>query len=93
MALKLALTRIFATSKRKKTLILVTAGRSSDRVLGPIQRLVAKGVDVFCVGVGPAAVLSEILTTSKDPQHAYKISFRGLATIVKRITDKVCAGL
>ncbi|CAH3178371.1 unnamed protein product, partial [Porites evermanni] len=93
MALKLALRRIFAAGKGKKTLILVTAGRSSDRVLGPIQRLVAKGVDVFSVGVGPAAVLSEILTTAKDPQHAYKISFKGLATIVKRIADKVCAGL
>ena len=93
IALMVALKRLFAASKRKKTLVFLTAGRSADPVLKPVQKLVAKGVDVFSVGVGPSAVLSEILTVAKDPQHAYKTGFRGLATILKRITDKICAGV
>lgn len=93
VALMLALKRLFAASKRKKTLIFVTAGKSADPVLKPVQKLVAKGVDVFSVGVGPGAVLSEVLIIAKDPQHAYKAGFNGLASLVKRITDKVCAGI
>lgn len=92
-ALNLALKRLFVASKGKKTLIFLTAGKSSDPVLGPVQQLVAMGVNIFSVGVGPGASLSEILTVAKDPQHSYKTSFRGLGTIVKRIKDKACAGL
>lgn len=92
-ALMLALKSLFPASKGKKTLVLLTAGKSSDSVLKPVQKLVAKGVNVFSVGVGPRAVLSEILTIAKDPQHTYKTGFSSLGTIVKRIADKACAGV
>lgn len=92
-ALKLALKRLFPASKGKKTLVFLTAGKSSDRVLGPVQQLVAMRVNIFSIGVGPNADLSEILTVAKDPQHSYKTNFRSLGTIVKRIKDKACAGL
>lgn len=91
-ALTLALRRLFPASKGKKTLVYLTAGKSSDRVLGPVQQLVAMGVNIFSIGVGTNADLSEILTVAKDPQHSYKTNFRGLGTIVKRIKDKACAG-
>ena len=92
-ALKLALKSLFSVSKGKKALVLLTAGKSSDQVLKPVQKLVAKGVNVFSVGVGPRTILSEILTIAKDPQHTYKTGFSGLRTIVKRIADKACAGM
>ena len=92
-ALKLALKRLFIASKGKKTLILLTAGKSSDPVLGPVQQLAAMGVDIFSVGVRPGASRSEVLTVAKDPQHAYETNFRGLGTIVKRVKDKACAGV
>lgn len=91
-ALKLAFKRLFNASKGKKTLIFLTAGKSSDPVLGPVQQLVAMGVDIFSVGVGPAASRSEVLTVAKDPQHAYETNVRGLGTIAKRVKDKACAG-
>ena len=91
-ALKLALKRLFNASKGKKTLIFLTTGKSSDPVLGPVQQLVAMGVDIFSVGVGPGASRSEVLTVAKDPQHAYETNVRGLGTIVKRVKDKACAG-
>lgn len=90
--LMLALKQLFPASKRKKTVILLTAGKSSDKVLKPVQRLVAKGVDIFSIGVGADAVRSEILTMAKDPQHAYITVFSGLASIVKRIAKKACGG-
>lgn len=92
-ALKLALKRLFIASKGKKTLIVLTAGKSSDPVLGPVQQLAAMGVDIFSVGVRPGASRSEVLTMAKDPQHAYETNFRGLGTIVKRVKDKACAGV
>ena len=88
----LALKQLFSASKRKKTVILLTTGTSSDKVLKPVQRLVDKGVDIFCIGVGAGVVRSEILTMAKDPQHAYITGFSGLANIVKRIAKKACGG-
>lgn len=92
-ALNLALKRLFVASKGKKTLIFLTAGESSDKVLGPVQQLAAMGVDIFSIGVRPGASRSEVLTIAKDPQHAYETNFRGLGTIVKRVKDKACAGV
>lgn len=93
MALMLAVKRLFPASKGKKTLIFLTAGKSSDPILKAVQKLVARGVDVFSVGVGPGSILSEVLTVGKDPQHAYKTEYSGLGSLVKRITDKACAGV
>ena len=90
--LMLALKQLFSASKGKKTVILLTTGTSSDKVLKPVQRLVAKGVDIFCIGVGAGVVRSEILIMAKDPQHAYITGFSGLASIVKRIAKKACGG-
>ena len=92
-ALKLALKRLFVASKGKKTLIFLTAGKSSDKVLGPVQQLVAMGVNIFSIGVMPSASRSEVLTIAKNPQHAYETNFRSLGTIVKRVKDKACAGV
>lgn len=92
-ALKLALKRLFVASKGKKTLIFLTAGKSSDKVLGPVQQLVAMGVNIFSIGVMPGASRSEVLTIAKNPQHAYETNFRSLGTIVKRVKDKACAGV
>lgn len=92
-ALELALKRLFIASKGKKTLILLTVGKSLDKVLGPVQQLVAMGVNIFSIGVMPGAIRSEVLTIAKDPQHAYETNFRSLGTIVKRVKDKACAGM
>lgn len=92
-ALKLALKRLFIASKGKKTLILLTVGKSLDKVLGPVQQLVTMGVNIFSIGVMPGAIRSEVLTIAKDPQHAYETNFRSLRTIVKRVKVKACAGM
>jgi len=92
-ALKLVLKRLFIASKGKKTLIFLTAGKSSDKVLGPVQQLVAMGVNIFCIGVMPGAIRSEVLTIAKNPQHAYETNFGSLGTIAKRVKDKACAGV
>ena len=92
-ALEIARKRLFTASKGKKTLIFLTAGKSSDKVLGPVQQLVAMGVNIFSIGVTPGASRSEVLTIAKDPQHAYETSFESLGTIVKRVKDKACAGV
>ena len=91
-ALALALRQLFSVSKRKKTVILLTAGKSSDAVLQPVQNLVSRGVDIFSIGVKPGAVLSEVLTTAKDPQHAYNTGYSGLGALVQRIAKKACTG-
>ena len=51
MALKLALRRIFAASKGKKTLILVTSGRSSDRYFLSGNILMCYSTNCFSVRV------------------------------------------
>lgn len=91
-ALKLV-KRLFGASKGKKTLIVLKAGKSSDPVLGPVQQLVAMGVDIFSVDVSPSASLQEVLIIAKDPQHAYKVNGKSLGTIVKRVAEKACAGM
>lgn len=92
-ALDIARKRLFTASKGKKTLIFLTVGKSSDKVLGPVQQLVAMGVNIFSIGVTPGASRSEVLTIAKDPQHAYETNLDGLGTIVKRVKDKACAGV
>ena len=92
-ALDIARKRLFTASKGKKTLIFLTVGKSSDKVLGPVQQLVAMGVNIFSIGVGPGTSRSEVLTIAKDPQHAYETNFKSLGTIVKRVKDKACAGV
>ena len=92
-ALEIARKRLFTASKGKKALIFLTTGKSSDNVLGPVQQLVAMGVNIFSIGVTPGDSRSEVLTIAKDPQHAYETSVGSLGTIVKRVIDKACAGV
>lgn len=47
LALQFTAKKLFATSNRKKTLIVLTDGKSGDPVVGGTQQLAAAGVEVF----------------------------------------------
>ena len=94
--MKFAKQRLFQNSPkfRKKAAIVLVDGPSADKVLKPIQRLVALKVVVTAVGVGSAVKRAkhQLLTVAKDPQHLYLTNMNDLDSLVSRISKKTCHG-
>ena len=77
-------------SKARRILILLTDGRSKDRVTQEASLLKASGVEVFAIGIGRALSTSQLLQIAKDRHHVSTVSFRGLAALSSELKSKIC---
>ncbi|EDO50079.1 predicted protein, partial [Nematostella vectensis] len=91
-ALRLASSRLFRRygRKRRKVLMLITDGKSSDDVLKPSKALKRKGVQIFAVGVGMSVSRNELILIASHPSQVYQASFTSLSAIVKSLARKTC---
>ena len=83
---------LFARSNRRKVLILLTDGKSYDRVGKPAAVLRNMGVQVFAVGVGKRVSMKQLIQIANNRRHIFTANFRNLGSFVRAIKQKACKG-
>ena len=83
---------VFAGSRRKKVLIVMTDGKSYDRVGGPAAALKRTGVKIICFGIGRKYNMRQLLQIASSRRHIYTASFRTMNRVVRAIKQKACQG-
>lgn len=78
--------------KRKRVMIVMTDGRSQDRVSGAARALKRKGVEMFAVGIGKRYNIKQLFQIASSRRHVYTAGFRNLPSIVRVIKTKACSG-
>ena len=92
-ALNYARRYIFAGSRRKKVLIVMTDGISYDRVARPAAALKRMGVTIICFGIGRKYKMRQLLQMASSRRHVYTAAFRALGRVVRSIKRKACQGI
>ena len=83
---------LFARSRRRKVLIVVTDGRSFDKVLAPAVSLRKSGVDIISIGVGRGYAVSQLRQISGNNRRVFTAGFRSMGTLARLIKNKACKG-
>lgn len=78
--------------KRKKVLIVLTDGRSQDRVMKAAHALRRKAVEIFALGVGRRYSMKQLIQMATDRNHVYTAAFRNLGSVIRAIKNKACKG-
>lgn len=84
---------LFARSNRRKVLILLTDGKSYDRVGKPAAVLRNMGVQVFAVGVGRRISMKQLIQIASNRRHIFTANFRNLGSFVRAVKQKACKGM
>lgn len=79
-----------ATGGRKRTLLVVTDGVSSDSVKQPALSLRKNGVQIFALGVGSGFRRSQLQLIATSPADVFTAGFGRLGTVIKAIKEKIC---
>lgn len=79
--------------RRKQLLIVMTDGRSGDRVRGSALALHRAGVETFAVGIGKNYDIRQLIQIATTRRHVYVARFRTLPNIVRVIKSKACKGM
>ena len=80
------------SSSSKCVMIVMTDGRSQDRVGRPAWALKRRGIKIFAIGIGKHYNLPQLLKIASSKRHVYTAGFRNLASIVRVIKKKACSG-
>ena len=90
--------RINASNLCFKVAVLVTTGPQdihqplSTPLADAAAQLQNAGVEVFSVGIGPNAVLSELETVASRPEYAFKVETANLPILSSQLTDMMRQG-
>ena len=79
--------------RRKPVLIVMTDGRSSDRVRGRALALHRSGIETFAVGIGKNYDIRQLIQIASTRRNVYVARFRTLPNIVRVIKSKACKGM
>ena len=85
-----ALFRGRAIRGRKRTLLILSDGASSDRVRGPALRLKREGVELFALGIGSRFSRSQLQMIASSPLNVFTAGFSRLGKVIQAIKEKVC---
>ena len=77
---------------RKPVMIVMTDGRSQDRVSGAARALKRQRVEIFAIGIGKRYNIKQLNQIASSKRHVYTAGFRNLPSIVRVIKTKACAG-
>ena len=77
---------------RKQVMIVMTDGRSQDRVSGAARALKKQGVVLFAVGIGKRYNINQLIHIASSRRHVFTAGFRNLPSIVRIIKTKACVG-
>jgi collagen type VI alpha len=83
---------IFGRSRRTKVLIVMTDGKSYDKVTGPAAILKRMGVKIFAFGIGRHYKMSQLIHVASSRRHVFTASFRTMSTVVRAIKRRACTG-
>ncbi|XP_028297954.1 collagen alpha-6(VI) chain isoform X2 [Gouania willdenowi] len=73
-----------------QNLVLITDGESEDDVADAAERLRARGVEVFVIGIGNVHDL-ELLQVTRSPEKLFTVQdFTSLEKIKQRVVDTIC---
>ena len=78
---------------RKPVLIVMTDGRSGDRVRGRALALHRSGIETFAIGIGKNYDIRQLIQIASTRRNVYVARFRNLPNIVRVIKSKACKGL
>ena len=74
---------------RRRVLIVLTFGRSLDRVKKPAEALKGAGVEIFAIGIGRVSRRG-LLRVTTDAKHVFVVGVRRLLYIVRTLKDRIC---
>lgn len=77
---------------RKSVMIVMTDGRSQDRVSEAARMIRRNRVTIFAVGIGKRYNIKQLIQIASSRRHVYTAGFRNLPSIVRVIKTKACAG-
>lgn len=83
---------MFKRNRRSKVLIVMTDGKSYDRVGGPANALKKMGVTVFSLGIGRKYKTSQLFQIASSRRHVFTARFRVLRNVVGAIQRLACSG-
>ena len=76
----------------KRILIVMTDGRSSDRVRSRAKALHRSGINTFAIGIGKNYNMRQLIQIASSKRNVYVARFRNLPNIVRVIKSKACKG-
>ena len=76
----------------KHVLIVMTDGRSSDRVRSRAIALHRSGINTFAIGIGKNYNMRQLIQIASSKRNVYVARFRNLPNIVRVIKSKACKG-
>ena len=76
----------------KRVLIVMTDGRSSDRVRSRAKALHRSGINTFAIGIGKNYNMRQLIQIASSKRNVYVARFRNLPNIVRVIKSKACKG-
>ena len=76
----------------KRVLIVMTDGRSSDRVRSRAKALHRSGINTFAIGIGKNYNMRQLIQIASSNRNVYVARFRNLPNIVRVIKSKACKG-
>ena len=93
-ALQLVQNDVFRKARKAvpKVLIVMTDGRSADRVEAPAQRLKATGATLFAFGIGKRYDRKQLERMASDKKHLITRDFSAMAKAIKPMAQDVCRG-
>lgn len=75
---------------RKRTLLIITDGASSDGVSRPATSLKGDGVELFALGIGSRYSRSQLIRIASSPLNVFTAGFSRLGKVVRAVKEKVC---
>ena len=75
---------------RRRVLIVLTSGKSRDRIRRPARRLHASGVEIYAIGIGRVRRRS-LLQIATGSRHVFNVAARRLVSITRIIKDRMCS--
>ena len=91
-ALRYAGTRLFrgkARCGRRRVLILITSGKSRDRMSRPARAIHSGGVELYAVAVGRVKLRS-LLKVTTDARHVLIAGYSGLLAKARSLKERIC---
>ena len=75
---------------RKKVLIVMTDGRSQDRVRAPAQRLKRQGVKIFALGIGRKFNRGQLYQIASSRRYVFTARFKHMGNVIRVIKKTTC---
>lgn len=86
--------RLLRYSKRKnKVVVVMTDGRSYDKVQPPALAIRRKGITILTLGVGKGYSMKQLIQMSSNRRDVFTADFKNLGSVVKIIKRRACKGI